>query len=669
MKKRYILYILFGWFPLSVLAQAEVDTLISTYTLDEVRVVADRSVQTSNIEDVSIFKLRTLQWATIDLGSFMDKNGLAIVLSNGATGMASSARYRGLSSDHLSMNWQGVPMNSISLGTSDMSMIPVFFFDRATFYSSPGTQSLAGSNLGMAVNLSSDGSLIDESYISIYSSFNSMMNSFQGLEVRQIFRQSRMANIAQSNTSFRDGFLISSTKLFYQDINNDFEYTDVYRPESPVIRQVHNGGMNEGLQQSFEWHWNKNALEGHIWYQKKAMQLPATMGSYTAGTAQQNDELLRSAISFVHIGKKDSLRLVCALMDEALHYQDRKDNQGNWMIDSRIQSSVLFNGGNYHFQLSKHIGFHANAAFVKPEVKTANYQSGYGHGHWAQAGSGVSIHASNHTIEADIRQDFRNAKTLPSWTFNYYERYEIKTLVLSPGIQISRRYRVPDMNELYWSPGGNSQLKPESGLNYKATLQLKWNRNGKQFIAMNTQIFYGEIKNWIQWIPMTSGIWSPVNYKIVRNRGVEIPIEYYFIIGRVDVDITARYQFTQTRAVNADQWSNAKAFKMIYTPEHMSTLMTNATRGHFNVGMSVKYTATRFTDESNSTLRSLDPYMVSGVMLGYSWKKQMLMFQCSADVSNIFNVAYESVRTYAMPGRVIQLNLQVKLLIKKKKEL
>ncbi len=669
MKKRYILYILFGWFPLSFMAQAELDTLISTYTLGEVRVVADRSIQTSSTEDVSIFKLRTLQWATIDLGSFMDKNGLANVLSNGATGMASSARYRGLSSDHLSMNWHGVPMNSISLGTSDMSMIPIFFFDQATFYSSPGTQSLAGSNLGMAVNLSSDYSLVNESYISIYSSFNSLMNSFQGLKIRQIFRQSRMVNRAQNNTSFRDGFLISSTKLFYQNINNDFAYKDVYRPESPVIRQVHNGGMNEGLHQDLEWHWNKNVLEGHIWYQKKAMQLPATMGSYSAGTAQQNDELLRSAISFVHSGKKDSLRLVCAFMDEALHYRDRKDDQGKWMIDSRIQSRVLFNGGNYHFQWSKHIGFHANAAFVKPEVTTSNYQSGNGRGHWAQAGSGVSIHANNNIIEADIRQDFRNTKTLPSWTFNYQQRYEIETLSLTPGIQISRRYRVPDMNELYWSPGGNSHLKPESGLSYKGSFQLKWHRNGKQIIATNTQIFYSEIKNWIQWIPMASGIWSPINYKIVRTRGVEIPIEYDFIVGSVDVDITARYQFTQTRAVNADQWSDANAFKMIYTPEHISTLMTNASRGHFKMGISVKHTSTRYTDESNSALRSLDPFMVSGVNLGYSWKKQMWMFQCSADISNIFNVAYESVRTYAMPGRVIQLNLQIKLLIRKKKEL
>ena len=669
MDKSFILCILICVFPWSVLAQAGNDSLVTNFTLPAVEVVSDRNIQTLSSEDFSLVKLNSLSNASLDLGAFMEKRGLATVLSNGPTGMASAVRYRGLSSDHTSMNWYGIPINSISLGTTDMSLIPVFFFDNCSFYASAGTQTLAGSNLGLAVNLASSRAVDDDSYVRLISSCSTMRNGFHGIELRQIFHRNHSILAAENSKSFRNGVLISTTKLFFQDIKNDFKYSDVYRPESPVIRQIHNDGKNVGINQDISWHWGKNSIEGHLWVQEKWMQLPVSMGTYSVSTALQRDQLMRSSLSFVHRGRVDSLRIVSAWLEDDLHYRDRRDETGNYLIDSRIQSKVFFNNANYQLRIHKNIQVQTSVAVVIPQVMTSNYLAGKGSGNWQQAGGGVLFTPGLNIFSIDARKEFRATSTSPSWTMSYQRKIESGKVSVIPGVQIAKRFRAPDMNELYWSPGGNLLLKPESGLNYKTNIQFKWMKNATQSLTANLQIYYGEISNWIQWIPSSSGYWSPVNYKIVRTKGVELPVECQFKAGKMLLDLLARYQYTQTIGVNSDRWSDSLSFKMIYTPEHTATFICDVSYQRFNGGFSTRYTSSRFTDESNSSLRSLDAYFLSGFSLGFAWNKSRMAVQSSVEVTNLFNVAYESIRSFAMPGRVFQLNLQMKFLNNHKKSI
>ena len=92
---------------------------------------------------------------------------------------------------------------------------------------------------------------------------------------------------------------------------------------------------------------------------------------------------------------------------------------------------------------------------------------------------------------------------------------------LTAKLTLSKNYRYPTLNDLYWSIGGNKNLKPEEGLTSEFGLASKINRHSVSLFA-----FYGLINNWIQWQPTASNYWISVNLKSVENKGIDFEYNY-----------------------------------------------------------------------------------------------------------------------------------------------
>ncbi|MDZ7776138.1 MAG: TonB-dependent receptor [Bacteroidales bacterium] len=87
---------------------------------------------------------------------------------------------------------------------------------------------------------------------------------------------------------------------------------------------------------------------------------------------------------------------------------------------------------------------------------------------------------------------------------------------------VSRNYRLPTLNDLYWQPGGDPELLPERGFTLETGLKyLSQKRNGWHGGAEITW-FRNDISNWIAWQP--DGImsyWTPKNITEVLSQGIE----------------------------------------------------------------------------------------------------------------------------------------------------
>ena len=121
-----------------------------SFELNEVSIETLRAaVNTSNLTD-SLYMRRTLNES---VGSLLAKRSGLQLLQYGATGSAIMARHNGLASAQTSVNWNGMPLASRSLGVCDLSMLPAAFFDEIKFVQNNAQSRSLGSTLGGSVEL------------------------------------------------------------------------------------------------------------------------------------------------------------------------------------------------------------------------------------------------------------------------------------------------------------------------------------------------------------------------------------------------------------------------------------------------------------------------------------------------------------------------------------
>ena len=78
-----------------------------------------------------------------------------------------------------------------------------------------------------------------------------------------------------------------------------------------------------------------------------------------------------------------------------------------------------------------------------------------------------------------VRQEIIKSKFVP-FTFSIGSDVFIAKW-LSAKVNFSKVYRIPTFNDLYWVPGGNADLLPESGYCEEAGLSINLTSKKKQF--------------------------------------------------------------------------------------------------------------------------------------------------------------------------------------------
>ncbi len=213
---------------------------------------------------------------------------------------------------------------------------------------------------------------------------------------------------------------------------------------------------------------------------------------------------------------------------------------------------------------------------------------------------------------------------------------------------VQRSYRAPTLNEWYYNPGGNINLKPEQGWNEDAGYHLKLNIAKHVELNHDLSAFNRLINDWILWFG--GSIWTPHNIAQVQSRGIESINNLVWQTGRWQFHLGINTSFILATTRASDIPNDGSIGKQIpYTPRY---------NGQGNIGFGYKkiyvnynhtYTGYRFTTTDES--QYIDPYQTGNLFMSYTYTLRKRVLRCSFQCNNIWNERYEVVNLRPMPKR------------------
>lgn len=568
-----------------------------------------------------------------NLGQVLQQTGSAQVLNYGAQGALITARVNGTASDHTTVSWNGLNINSPSLGLADLSLLPAFFFDdpQLRLYSTKRV-----GQGGIAANLGLSAPDHSPSEIRWSTGLNSLLNGFIamriGMEGSQIYLDARI--LKESN-------------------RNEFYYRDRFKRGSPLTQQENNNSIQDAANLTVGWHSRKRPLKikAYSWWQDRSMNVPSPMGVSNNQKASQKDSLWRFGAelewnngqwiaSFVRSNEFQNYVVLVPFLEvptidseyAVANSLATLSNKSSW----RKWSSFL------------------EARYNVVRVENSNYSMGVANEHVGAANASFrNDFSENGSLEIFIYHELRsNFKTEPSFGFIFKSKDKRPRNVL-PGVivSISRKFRVPDFNERFWVPGGNEGLQSETGFQGQCTFQWDLMNSDKWFCNVAWENIAQQIENWIQWVP--EGIWIPKNYRLVRSFSSNLQLDLGYKWKSSKLLFTGRWRWNKTQAVNSAIWNSEETFKMAYNPMNTGAIGVDFVGKFWDTGIHYRFTDIRFSRDAVSQMANppLPSQSIYDAFLGCRWGHSSFRLRCD----NLFDLNFENIWGYPMPGRVWQV--------------
>lgn len=625
----------------SALISAAQDSVATLYSLPEVIIASEPAKGTNLLLTDSIDRMSIRHE---HIGSLLARKTGVYVMNYGPPGAAATIRWQGLSSSHTSVNWQGVPLSSRTLGVADLSLLPSALFEQASFHASSASFANLNTTIGGQLDLLAPPIAVPQ--IGISSSLNSMNNH------QQVVRFQVSSGRWQ----------IFGTSL-WQNNANRFRYRDEMKFDRPWETQTSAPGHQLSVQQnaSYTSASGRNRLYTSVWWNYRKTRLPEIMGNYTTGHQQQTDSSMRVIVGWQTV--KQTVQI--SYSDEFQHYTDKLTaSSDEYSIDSQLrirQAIVQWNGellqrGNsrLHAVFQGHSIHINNDAYTQGKANESYPAVGFfyekkGRTQWRITGRYEHRKGFNNWPAAGVRMQHRLTGKSTQ-----------KTTAIA-WIDLQRKFRVPDFNERFWVTGVDTRLRPEQGWHSQSGIEIK-NSNAFFTIEGNLAAFVHLVNDWIQWLPTENNVWAPKNIKQVVSSGITTDVSFQKKTPYGRMQWRIGYQWNVVKGKNGN---SSVEFIMPYSPEHMANAIVSWMQNNTDITVSARYIGKRFTEERNLDLLALNSVMLYDIRFGYTLEKNYLRIRLQAHVDNVANVQYQTVRSYAMPGRVIGSALSVEWKTKK----
>lgn len=635
-----------------VFGVARSNDTIPAHVLPQVEVIrASPEIQTLHRWQTGAFvdSTRWTRFSCSDVGRALEQLGMVNLIAYGANGGASYLRTQGMAPDHSVIQWNGLSLNSPTLGLADLSLVPVFFFENVGM--SSGLPDANDTRSGLAGTFDLKRGHHNQPRIHTTHEWSSLQNVFSGGSFSQKGKWGEW-----------------TSKVFFQNLRNRYNYTDAYDIERPRLTQENHQGQGWGS--LHEWKREaKHAWNVSFWNIDRAMELPQPMGIPSVNRQFQNDQQVRATLSH-------SSRLALGKIKDATGQRVKNygkfHQQVSYLRDAQtfevkgpqaLQNSVVAQQAQARMHWQQEI---TNNSFYSIQSNVHSVEAVYD-GTRKEKLTTVGVGAkwsqwlSSFNLQASTSFDYRNdlGSAFASCLQGIHSAQRIRSEIQT-GLKASRKVRLPDMNELFWVSGGNRDLLPETsmGLEGVARYILKGNEKlvsgeSKHVIECESSPFVRWVDQWIQWIPNDASVWTPVNFKQVRVYGADVSAKWKVSGSRLKHVLESRYSWIRAQGWN--DGAKTTSFEMVYTPRHRMFLESNWMWGNWNVCAGTRFVSMRFTDEANSEQRSLNAYFIGDFSIAYSMElsKSRITIRCALD--NVNNAVYESMRAFAMPGRVARI--------------
>ena len=628
--------------PFSVHALEEGTDTIGVYSISEV--IIEKSRNSFFLEDKKVSlpdSLTRKAFAGSDIGELLGLFSAAYINTPGSRGASSSSFLRGTSSYQTAVSWNGFTLNSLTLGTMDLSLLPSGAFSNVSVVHG-ASGSLAGSgNMGGSVLLDNGANWNERLRAGVASEFGtygSRNYSFSG-------------NIGNPRLQYQ-------LHLFSQQAENSFRFTDTFKHGDPAATITNNSLDNKGLMHNLFIRLPGNhKLEAGMWYQVKEKEIPAIMGSYLPANTVQNDSLLRMYAKWSVFRNNSSLTVNTAFFDEQMVYRDRNlRDDGHYMTDSRIRSSRWINDINYRNYLADFLSADAGVSFSALSAHAGAYGEKAGE-YQVAAVSAAKLTLPGFVSNLSVRKEFHSSTQIPV-LFAIGARKDLPFRGMALKASYSDQFRVPSFNDKYWQPGGNPDLLPEYGYSGEIGLTHYMVTGKGTEISAEVNAYKSRLNDMIMWVPAENNSWwYPENREKADIRGIEASGSANGNSGVINYSTGFSYNYARSVTQGPDGADDER--RLIYVPGHAGSAYLNVWINRFFAGMNLRHNGSRYTTADNNPALKMPSFTVFKSYAGFNIRIGDMNGRLQLMVRNLFNSRYQVVRSYPMPGRTFHLGFSL----------
>ena len=650
-----------------------------TIAIREITVYGQRPMKEIGTQQTKFDSLALKENISLSMADVLTFNSSIFVKSYGRATL-STVSFRGTSPSHTQVSWNGMKINNPMLGMTDFSMIPSYFIDDASLLHGTSSVNETGGGLGGAVKLSTKPANAEgfglqyTQGIGSFKTFDEFLRLTYGDKHWQV---STRAVYSSSPNDYKYRNHDKKENIYDEDMNIIDQYYPVERNRSGSFKDLH-------ILQEVYYNTGKGDRLGlNAWYINSNRELPmltVDYGDETAFENRQREQTFRGVVSWDHIRKNWKLGTKAGYIYTWMAYDYKRDvGNGNMahMTRSRSRINTVYGQADADYYIGNKWLFSANISlhqhFVESEDKSIVRQDGnkaiVGYRKARPELSG-SISAKYRPIDRlGLSVVIREEMFGKEWT-PIIPAFFIDGVLSEPGnivakASISRNYRFPTLNDLYFLPGGNPDLRKERGWTYDAGLSFALSKAGVYSFSGSATWFESFIKDWIIWLPTTKGFFSPDNIKDVHAYGIEFKSNLNVILAK-DWQLGLDGTFSWTPSINegeprtpADQ---SVGKQLPYVPLLSSTVTGRLSWRSWAFLYKWCYYSERYTMSSNDfTLTGkLPPYFMSNISLekgfDFSWSE----ISIKGTINNLFNEEYLSVLSRPMPGINFEIFLSIR---------
>ncbi len=618
------LLILFSQVHIAFAQKERKDTilLLRVVTIEDIRLPASNPGL-----DQENFRTQKNGKSAQSLAEILSRNSASFIRQY-SPGTLASPSIRGTGAAHTALIWNGLNLQSAMNGQLDLSLIPAQLFDQFTLQKGASAASWGSGAIGGAITLNSDEPT---------NHFRLTQNSGSWG-----FKQSALdIGLKRKSIGFR-------VRVFETTALNNFRFQNDALFLSPIQRQTNAAQFMKGLMQDIFVETGKHSyFQLAFWGQYSKRHIPPIqtipfavahqidrtnrLNASWKRSVERWDILIRGGFFQEEIGFKDSLSQI-----------DSRNNSKTSIIESEFGKS-LFNQ-----RIRIQVGGNASVSMAKSQGLGSQWKQQNRKSIFASFRSEFLKKRLENLIQ--IRQEWYNNHAVPfipsfSSSFNLVKNIKIRG-------QLARTFRLPTLNDLYWQPGGNSDLLPEHGLAMEAGFQYLKENESFSFLG-KAGIFSTRVKNWILWVPGLT-YWKPENIQQVFSRGEEIVISLSIKRNKTDVlRVSSSLQYVNSSVEKSNSISQNR--QLIYVPKFTWNGNVFIQLPFAQLDISSTYTGLRYTTSDNASY--LPAFWVFNVTLS----KEIAFYKHTASiyfqVNNMFNSRYQVIAWRPMPLRSIMAGI------------
>ena len=542
--------------------------------------------------------------------------------------MLSSVSVRGGNASQTNLSWKGMNISNAMLGQSDLSLIPVAFFNGTTLQfgtvQNKNTQGISG---GIELSTSND-------------------TSKQSIEI-----SSMLSSLNNQSTFIGYGRNSSKNKLNFKILEstgkNQFDFFYDYKKAARFNTGAHQSKMlTMLLDESYKVN-HQLTFKFSGWLTSAFRELPQTKLE-SKSSSEQADKDVKCIAGLHYMKRNSSLDLSYLINRNQIDYDDANIISNSTFTNHQVKLT--------HQQKTKHLFIESNYTMYASSAINSSY---------IQSSNQLLLQTLSSRITKDFTKQLKIIIEGSVYARNKHQLYPTYSIQLDKQHHLSKQtilkiysayytgVRFPTLNDLYWNPGGNVSLKAENGNNGNLGISIEHPK-----MRISIESYLKHTKNMIVWVPV-GNYWKPLNILEVTGNGVEFSGTFKHSIHQFKLQAKLDASLNASTIKQQQGNEQLKGKQLPYVPFYKANSNLSMSYKKSYINLQTQYVGHRFTSQDNKEF--LNPYLLLNLQVGQGFLLCHHQVQVNLNLYNLLNEYYETIAYRPMPSRYTELSINLKL--------